>query len=55
MAAQGIAITKAGNSLTFAKKIALEGRKFETKHYWLPIPRAEIQASGGKLPQNTGY
>ena len=55
MPAQGIAITKAGNSLTFAKKIALEGRKFETKHYWLPIPRAEIQASGGKLPQNTGY
>lgn len=53
--AYGITITKTGNSFSYTKKIALEGRKFETKHYWLPIPRAEIQASGGKLTQNPGY
>lgn len=53
--AQGIVITKAGNNLSYSSKIALDGKKFETKHYWLPIPRAEIQASGNKLQQNTGY
>ncbi len=55
MPAQGITITKTGSTLTYQKKIALEGRKFEEKHYWLPIPRAEIQASGGKLKQNNLY
>jgi hypothetical protein len=53
--AYGITITKSGNTLTYEKKIALDGRMFETKHYWLPIPRAEIQASGNKLQQNDGY
>lgn len=53
--ANGITITKSGNTLTYATKVALDGRKFETKHYWLPIPRAEIQASNNKIAQNTGY
>lgn len=53
--AYGITITKTGNNLSYARKVALDGRKFETKHYWLPIPRAEIQASGGALEQNKEY
>jgi len=53
--AYGIYITKSGTTLTFAQKIALDGRAFQTKHYWLPIPRAEIQASNNKIQQNTGY
>ena len=52
MPAQGIIITKTGSTLSYQKKVALDGRKFETKHYWLPIPRAEIQASGDLLKQN---
>jgi hypothetical protein len=53
--ANGISITKSGSTLTYATKVALDGRKFETKHYWLPIPRAEIQASNNKITQNSGY
>jgi hypothetical protein len=54
--AAGVIITKNANgTFTYTPKIALDGRKFETKHYWLPIPRAEIQASGGQLQQNPGY
>lgn len=53
--AMGISITKNGSTLTYAPKVALDGRAFSEKMYWLPIPRAEIQASGNKLTQNTGY
>jgi len=53
--AYGITITKNGNDLTYTQKIALDGRHFEEQHYWLPIPRAEIQASGNKLAQNPHY
>jgi starch-binding outer membrane protein, SusD/RagB family len=53
--ALGITITKSGSTLTYAQKVALDGRAFQTKHYWLPIPRAEIQASNNKIQQNTGY
>jgi len=53
--ANGITVTKTGNTYTYATKVALDGRRFETKHYWLPIPRAEIQSSGNRLQQNTGY
>jgi hypothetical protein len=53
--AQGINITRSGSTLTYATKVALDGRAFAAKHYWLPIPRAEIQASGNKIQQNTGY
>lgn len=53
--AYGIAITKSGSTLTYEKKVALDGRKFLEKHYWLPIPRAEIQSSGNKLEQSPNY
>lgn len=53
--AGGITINKSGSTLTYTTKVALDGRKFETKHYWLPIPRSEIQASNNKITQNTGY
>lgn len=42
-------------SILYTKKVALTGRKFEEKHYWLPIPRPEIQALDGKIQQNPGY
>jgi len=54
-AAGGVIITKTGSNFTYEAKVALDGRLFQTKHYWLPIPRSEILASGGKLEQNTGY
>lgn len=53
--AGGISITKSGTSFVYSPKVALEGRHFETKHYWLPIPRSEIQASNNKIQQNAGY
>jgi hypothetical protein len=53
--AGGITITKSGSTLTYATKVALDNRKFETKNYWLPIPRSEIQASNNKITQNPGY
>ncbi|WP_255486846.1 RagB/SusD family nutrient uptake outer membrane protein [Mucilaginibacter sp. SP1R1] len=54
--AYGVEINKDANGkFTYKQKIALDGRHFETKHYWLPIPRTEIQASNGLLKQNTGY
>ena len=53
--AYGIEIGKAGNAFTYAKKEALTGKSFAEKQYWLPIPRAEIQASNNKLEQNPGY
>ena len=54
--AYGIEITKeADNSLTYETKIALDGRSFEERHYWLPIPRSEILASDNQLQQNPGY
>lgn len=53
--AYGITITKTNNTFTYTRKVALDSRKFENKHYWLPIPRAEIQASNNKLIQTTGY
>lgn len=54
--AYGIDVQKLPNgTFVYSTKVALSGRKFENKHYWLPIPRAEIQASNNKLTQNTGY
>jgi len=53
--AYGMELIKNGDTFTYTPKVALEGRHFEEKHYWLPIPRSEIQASGGKLEQNPGY
>lgn len=53
--AYGITITKDGGEFTYERKIALEGRNFEEQHYWLPIPRDEIQSTGNKLEQNPNY
>lgn len=54
--AYGIDVQKLANgTFVYSTKVALTGRKFEDKHYWLPIPRAEIQASNGNITQNTGY
>jgi starch-binding outer membrane protein, SusD/RagB family len=40
---------------TYTRKVALSGRLFSDKNYWLPIPRADILASNKKLDQNPGY
>jgi hypothetical protein len=53
--AYGVDVTKNGSTFTYSRKEALSGRHFEDKHYFLPIPRAEIQAANGKLTQNSGY
>lgn len=53
--ATGITITKSGNNFSYTTKVALDGRRFLPQHYWLPIPRAEILASGNKLQQNDDY
>jgi hypothetical protein len=53
--AYGIEITKNGSTFNYTRKIALDGRSFAAKHYWLPIPREEIQASNNTLQQNPGY
>ncbi|MDT0689991.1 RagB/SusD family nutrient uptake outer membrane protein [Salegentibacter sp. F188] len=54
--AYGINVRKSEDgSLTYQRRIALEGRSFQEQHYWLPIPREEIQSSDGQLEQNPGY
>jgi hypothetical protein len=53
--AYGITVTRSGNTFTYTRKTALDGRSFAAKHYWLPIPRAEILASNNQLEQNDGY
>ncbi|WP_292973482.1 RagB/SusD family nutrient uptake outer membrane protein [Mucilaginibacter sp.] len=54
--AAGVIITKnSDGTFTYTPKVALDGRSFQQKHYWLPIPRTEIQASNGQLEQNPGY
>lgn len=54
--AQGIIVNKlSDNSFTYQLKTALEGKSFQEKHYWLPIPRSEILASDNQLEQNPGY
>jgi hypothetical protein len=40
---------------SYTRKVALSGRTFLPQHYWLPIPRAEIQASNNQLQQNPNY
>jgi hypothetical protein len=54
--AYGMAITKnSDGSFTYSRKVALDGKAFSAKNYWLPIPRSEILASGNQLKQNDGY
>ena len=51
-----VAVNSANPSgYTYTKKVSLVGRAFKDQEYWLPIPLAEIQASGGQLQQNPGY
>ncbi|SDZ92681.1 Starch-binding associating with outer membrane [Chitinophaga terrae (ex Kim and Jung 2007)] len=53
--AYGIDVTVSNGVYKYTRKVALANRAFKTKHYWLPIPRAEIQASNNQLEQNFGY
>jgi starch-binding outer membrane protein, SusD/RagB family len=53
--ALGISVGVSGSNYTYSKIIALDGRSFADKDYWLPIPRTEIQASNNQLQQNPGY
>ncbi|GGF30983.1 RagB/SusD family nutrient uptake outer membrane protein [Echinicola rosea] len=54
--AYGITITKDEDGrFNYERKVALEGKQFLERHYWLPIPRSEILASDNQLPQNPGY
>jgi hypothetical protein len=53
--AYGISAGVSGNKYTYSRIIALDGKSFADKNYWLPIPRTEIQASNNQLQQNTGY
>lgn len=54
--AYGIEIRRADDgSFTYERKLALQGRSFQQRHYWLPIPRREILASNNMLEQNPGY
>lgn len=53
--AYGVDVVKSGNTYTYTRKVALSGRLFAAKNYFLPIPRTEIQASNGQLEQTTGY
>lgn len=54
--AQGISIIRAlDGTKTYSITTALAGRSFQQKHYWLPIPRFEIQASDNQLDQNPLY
>ncbi|HEY0611457.1 MAG TPA: RagB/SusD family nutrient uptake outer membrane protein [Chitinophaga sp.] len=53
--AGGMTVTRNGSTFTYTRKVALSGRAFEPKHYFLPIPRSEILSSNNELMQNPGY
>ena len=56
--AYGVNVTVNASSpsgYTYTRKVALAGRSFQDKEYWLPIPLSEIQASNNQLAQNPGY
>jgi hypothetical protein len=53
--AYGITVELKNGVPVYTRKIALTGRLFAEKNYWLPIPRTEIQASNDLLEQTTGY
>jgi hypothetical protein len=53
--AGGIDVSLSGGVYTYTRKVALSGKTFAAKNYWLPIPRTEILASNNQLKQNTGY
>ena len=53
--AYGISASVSGGKYTYNKIVALDGKSFADKNYWLPIPRTEIQASNNQLTQNPCY
>jgi hypothetical protein len=54
--ARGVSITKESDgSYTYAPSIALDGKTFEEKHYWFPIPLDEILTSNNVLEQSPFY
>lgn len=56
--AYGVSVTvdpSSPSGYDYTRKVALTGRSFQDKDYWLPIPLSEIQASNGQLKQNPGY
>ncbi|HLZ89288.1 MAG TPA: RagB/SusD family nutrient uptake outer membrane protein [Puia sp.] len=53
--AYGVSVTLSGGIYSYSRIVALSGRLFTSKEYWLPIPLSEIQASNNQLQQNTGY
>jgi len=54
--AYGMDIVKnTDGTFTYTRKTSLAGKAFQTKHYWLPIPRTEVQASNNQLRQNPQY
>jgi hypothetical protein len=53
--AYGVDVAVNGGVYTYTRKVALSGRAFAEKNYWLPIPRTEILSSNGQLEQNKGY
>lgn len=53
--AYGMDVKKVAGVLVYTRKVALSGRAFADRNYWLPIPRAEIQASNNLLKQTEGY
>lgn len=48
-------VTKLGDGSKTYEMINLLTRGFSEKHYFLPIPRVEIDRSNGSLTQNPGY
>lgn len=53
--AYGVDVKIENGAPVYTRKTALSGRLFNEKNYWLPIPRAEIQASNNQLAQSPGY
>ncbi len=53
--AYGISVNSTGSGYIYKRIVALDGRSFSEKNYWLPIPRTEIQSSNNQLEQNPGY
>jgi hypothetical protein len=51
---KGVKITKTGATVAY-QEVAVGERKFQSRNYYLPFLRAEIQNSKGTLVQNDGY
>jgi len=51
---KGVKITKSGTTVTY-QEVSVAERKFQTRNYYLPFLRSEIENSQGTLTQNDGY